>query len=93
MAAGLLLFAAVYALLLRGVVRARGSFRRLADIGFEVSLLAFVLGVARSQPWHLIWPAALAGFSSRWWAWPAVIGLSALMLVAQVWVEWGAPGL
>ena len=93
MAAGLLLFMAIYVLLLRGVVRARGSFRQLAHIGFEVSLLAFVLGVARSQPWHLIWPAALAGFSSRRWAWPVVIGLSALMLIAQVWVEWGTPGL
>jgi hypothetical protein len=93
MVAGLLLFTVAYVLLLRGVVRARGSFRQLARIGFEVALLAFVLGVARSQPWHLIWPAALAGFSSQRWAWPAVIGLSALMLVAQVWVEWGTPGL
>jgi hypothetical protein len=93
MAAGAFLFTAVYAILLRRVVGVRGSFRRLAEIGFEVSLLAFVLGVARSQPWHLIWPAALAGFSGRWWAWPAMIGLSGLMLVAQVWVEWGTPGI
>lgn len=68
-------------------------FQRLMDTSFAIVLLAFVLGAARSQPWHLIWPAALAGLTSRRWAWPAIIGLSTVMLCAQVWVEWGAPGL
>ena len=93
MGAGLLLFAAIYGLLLWRVSQARGSFRRLADAALEVTLLAFALGVARSQPWHLIWPVAMAGFSSRRWAWPVVVGLSAVMLLAQVWVEWGAVGV
>jgi hypothetical protein len=71
----------------------QARFQKLMDVSFVVSLLAFVLGAARSQPWHLIWPAALAGLSTRRWAWPAVIGLSVVMLAVQVWVEWGAPGL
>jgi hypothetical protein len=63
------------------------------DTGFLVSLLVFLFGAARSQPWHLIWPASLAGLSTQRWAWPMVILLSALMLVTQIWVEWGTPGL
>ncbi len=67
--------------------------QRLFDAGFAVSLLIFVLGAARSQPWHLIWPASLAGLSARRWAWIPIIALSAVMLLSQLWIEWGAPGL
>ena len=91
--AGLLLFAVVYGLLAWRLVRGGVRFRELADACFVVALLAFLLAAARSQPWHLIWPAALAGLSHRRWAWPVVAGLSAVMLWGQVWVEWGAPGV
>ncbi len=67
--------------------------QRLFEAGFTVSLLIFVLGAARSQPWHLIWPASLAGLSARRWAWLPVIALSAVMLLSQIWVEWGTPDL
>jgi hypothetical protein len=92
------LFLASYAVLLwRFVVHRDRSaplvLSNLMDLSFVLSLLAFVLGVARSQPWHLIWPAALAGLSSKRWAWPLIVGLSIVLLVSQVWVEWGAPGL
>jgi hypothetical protein len=98
---GALLFAAVSVVLLWRSDRQRGSrssleqygaFRHMADVSFVMSLLLFAFGAARSQPWHVIWPASLAGLSGRRWAWPAIIGLSALMLGVQVWVEWGAPG-
>jgi hypothetical protein len=89
---GLLLFALVYLVLAWRFVRRRRSFGRLASASFCVSLLAFLLGAARSQPWHLIWPAALAGLSDRRWAPAVVAGLSFVMLAAQLWVEWGAPG-
>lgn len=96
--AGAGLFLASYGILLWRFVagRSRASrpdLARLLDLGFYISLLAFVLGAARAQPWHLIWPAALAGLSSRRWAWPLIVGLSVVLLVGQVWVEWGAPGL
>jgi hypothetical protein len=65
----------------------------LLDASFVAALLAFILGAVRSQPWHLIWPVSLAGLSSRRWASPLSFGLSALMLISQAWVEWGAPGL
>jgi hypothetical protein len=71
----------------------RDWVQRLLDVGFMVSLLLFLLGAARSQPWHLIWPASLAGLSTRRWAWAVVIFLSVLMLVSQFWVEWGMPGV
>lgn len=90
---GLLLFVVALMVLGRRFVQEEGSFRRLMDFSFLVSLLAFLLGAARSQPWHLIWPAALAGLTERRWAWPVVVALSVLMLVVQVWVEWGAPGV
>jgi alpha-1,6-mannosyltransferase len=91
--AGLFLFVVAYGLLAWWLVRGAVRFRGLADACFVVALLAFVLAAARSQPWHLIWPAALAGLSHRRWAWPVVAGLSAVMLWGQVWVEWGAPGI
>jgi hypothetical protein len=67
--------------------------QRLLNVGFVVSLLVFLLGAVRSQPWHLIWPASLAGLSAQRWAWPVIVALSALLLAAQIWVEWGTPGL
>lgn len=93
LAVGLLLFSVAYLVLAWRLARGRGSFQQLANAGFVASLLVFVLAAARSQPWHLIWPAALAGLSDRRWAWPVVAGLAILMLTVQVWVEWGAPGL
>jgi hypothetical protein len=90
---GLLLFAGMYVTLSHRLFKRPDSFQQLLDATFVVSLLAFLLGAARSQPWHFIWPTVLAGFSKRRWAWPVVIGLSAFMLVSQVWIEWGVPGL
>jgi hypothetical protein len=85
-------FALAYAGLTWKFARGPGFLQHLANASFLAALLAFVLGAARSQPWHLIWPVALAGLSDRRWAWPVSLGLSAAMLAAQVWVEWGAPG-
>jgi hypothetical protein len=93
MVAGLLLFAGALSALTWWLGRRPASYRRLADASFLALLFAFVLGAARSQPWHLIWVAALAGLSPRRWSWPVVAGLSALLLWGQVWVEWGAPGM
>lgn len=90
---GVLLFVPAYVILGLRVMRSGGSFQQLGNACFAVSLLAFLLGVARSQPWHLLWPVSLAGLSDRRWAWPAVTGLSTAMLVAQIWVEWGVPGI
>jgi hypothetical protein len=106
LATGMALFAAAYVVLIfrllrRGSALRQGSgqallhgqaFRQLLDVSFLASLLLFLLGAARSQSWHLIWPLALAGLSSRRWTWPVVAGLTSLMLVVQVWIEWGAPG-
>jgi hypothetical protein len=89
---GLVLYAVAYAVLAYRLARGRPSFQQLANTSFVVSLLLFVLGAARSQPWHLIWPAALVGLSDRRWALPLLAGLSTVMLAAQIWVEWGAPG-
>jgi hypothetical protein len=89
---GLFLFAIAYLVLTWRFFRSGGMFEQLVSIGFDVSLLAFVLGAARSQPWHLIWPATLASLSERRWALPTVTILSAVMLSVQAWVEWGAPG-
>jgi hypothetical protein len=89
---GLGLFSLAYLGLLRRLARQGDTCQQLCQGAFLASLLAFVLGAARSQPWHLIWPAALAGLSDRRWAWPLVAGLSVLFLGVQVWVEWGAPG-
>jgi hypothetical protein len=89
---GMLLFVLAYILLGWRLIRSRTSFQQLGNACFAASLFAFLLGAARSQPWHLIWLASLAGLSDRRWAWPVVVGLSAVMLVVQTWVEWGAPG-
>jgi hypothetical protein len=89
---GLVFFAVAYAVLAYRLARGRGSFQQLANTGFAVSLLLFALGAARSQPWHLMWPAALVSLSDRPWALPLLAGLSIVMLAAQVWVEWGTPG-
>jgi hypothetical protein len=93
MVAGLLFLAVAYMWLLRRMLRGDRSFQELGNLGFATALLAFVLGAARSQPWHLIWPLSLAGLSNHRWAWPAVVVLSAVELVTQLWVEWGTPGL
>lgn len=90
---GLLLFAAIYVMLAWRFARGPAHFQGLADAIFLVMLLAFLLGAARSQPWHLIWPAALAGISQRRWAWPVVACLSVGLLWAQIWIEWGTPGI
>lgn len=93
MGVGLLLFGLAYLVLVARLLKERVSWQRLMNASFGIALLAFVLGAARSQPWHLLWPASLAGLSDWRWAWPLIAGLSAIMLVVQVWVEWGAPGL
>lgn len=90
---GLLLLAVAYVVLVRQAICDRGPFQRLADIGWASLLLLFLLGAARSQPWHLIWPLALAALVGRRWVWWVLTGLAAVLLAAQVWVEWGAPGL
>jgi hypothetical protein len=90
--AGLLLFAVLLVVLVWRFAREQVTFGRLADTCFVAALLIFVLGAARSQPWHLLWPAALAGLSNRRWAWPCIVALSVALLWGQVWVEWGAPG-
>lgn len=92
MVLGLGLFAVTYLGLLWWLVRREGACQELCHGAFLALLLALLLGAVRSQPWHLIWPAALAGLSDRRWAWPLVAGLSVLLLAVQVWVEWGAPG-
>jgi hypothetical protein len=93
MGAGLILFAMVYGMLVWRLARKEPTFGELMRAGFLSLILAFLLGAARSQPWHLIWATALAGLSPSPWAWPAIMGLSTVMLVCQLWVEWGAPGL
>ena len=90
---GLGLFAVAYTVLVWWLVRGECSLQQLGNVCFFASLLAFLLGAARSQPWHLIWPTALAGVSDRRWAWPVVVGLSALMLAAELWVEWFGAGV
>jgi hypothetical protein len=89
---GLLLYGLTYVPLLRGMFGDPDSQAGLLDRIFVASLMIFVLGVARSQPWHLLWPASLAGLSRKRWAWPTVAALSVAMLLGQVWVAWGAPG-
>ncbi len=91
--AGLLMFCVAYIVLWVRLIRGQSAFQPFGNAGFAALLLIFVFGVARSQPWHLIWPATLAGLADRRWAWPAVVGLSGILLLAQIWVEWGMPGV
>jgi hypothetical protein len=93
LALGLGAYIVAYGLLMGRLGRRGVDFQGLADGAFAVAALAFGLGAARSQPWHLIWPAALAGLSAWRGAGPLVAGLSVLLLGFQVWVEWGMPGL
>ena len=90
---GMSLLALIYVLILVRASRASGSFQRLVNLGFLAFLLTFLLGVARSQPWHLLWPASLVGLSDYRWAVPLCIALSGIMLAVQVGVEWATPGL
>ena len=90
---GLFLFLLAYVVLFVRAWRGSGSFQQLMNVSFLALLLAFLLGAARSQPWHLLWPAALAGLSDYRWAVPVIAGLSGIMLVVQVGVEWAVPSL
>jgi hypothetical protein len=93
MVAGLILFTMVYVTLVGRFALREGTLRELMGASFLALLAAFLLGAARSQPWHLIWATAVAGLAPSRWAWPVVLALSAMMLLSQLWVEWGAPGL
>ncbi len=71
----------------------------LVETSFTLLLFTFLLGAARSQAWHLLWPLALAPLvvarSLRAATAAAVVSLgalSALMLASLGWVEWGRPG-
>jgi hypothetical protein len=101
MVAGLALLAVAYVLQmqkLKGLVPDQPSaLRTLAESACVLLLLTFLLGAARSQPWHLLWALALApllAVSRTRKATPAVaLGpLSALMLASFGWIEWGQPG-
>jgi hypothetical protein len=89
---GIGLFVIAYAVLVWRGIGSECSFQRLGNACFSASILAFLLGAARSQSWHLIWPAALAGVAGRRWAWPLVVGMSVIMLAVQLWAEWGGTG-
>jgi hypothetical protein len=91
--AGLGVFAIAFTVLVWWVMRGDLSLQQIGNACFFASLLAFLLGAARSQPWHLIWPVALAGVSDRRWAWPVVAGMSTLMLAVELWVEWVGAGV
>ena len=90
---GLLLFSMAYISLLVRFWRGSRSFQDLVNGGFTALILAFLLGAARSQPWHLLWPATLAGLSSSRKMQAVIVGLSGLMLAVQVSVEWAVPSL
>jgi hypothetical protein len=90
---GLGLFLLAWGVLLVRVWRGSGSFQQVANAGFLAMGLAFVLGAARSQPWHLLWGAALGGLAEKRWVPPVIVGFSGLMLVMQVGVEWAQPVL
>jgi alpha-1,6-mannosyltransferase len=90
--AGLGLFVLIYVAVLVRVGSRPGSVSGLMEAGFGLSLLAFILGAARSQPWHLIWATSLAGLAGKRWAWLVVIALGGLLLAGEVWVEWGMLG-
>ena len=93
LAIGMSLLLLIYVLLLIQASRGSGSFQRLVNFGFLAFLFTFFLGAARSQPWHLLWPASLVGLSDYRWAVPLCIALSGIMLAIQVGVEWAIPGL
>ncbi len=93
LAAGLLLFLLTWCALLVKAWRENGSFQQLVNGSFVALLLVFLLGAVRSQPWHLLWGAALAGLSDYRWAPVALVSLSGLMLAVQVTVEWATPAL
>jgi alpha-1,6-mannosyltransferase len=90
--AGLVLFVLIYGAVLVRMGGRFDSISSLIEAGFGLSLLAFILGAARSQPWHLIWATSLAGLAGKRWAWLVVIALGGLLLAGQVWIEWGMPG-
>jgi len=90
---GLLLFLLAWGALLVQAWRGNGSFQQLVNGSFLALLLVFLLGTVRSQPWHLLWGAALAGLSDYRWAPAALVSLSGLMLAVQVTVEWATPAL
>jgi hypothetical protein len=91
--AGMCLYCLAYLLIAMRFWRGSGSYQHLVNSSFWALLLAFILGAARSQPWHLLWPAAVAGLSESRWARRVVLGLSGVMLAVQIGVEWGMPGL
>ncbi len=88
---GLCMYGLAYLVLLVRFWRGRGTFQQLINSSFMALLLAFILGAARSQPWHVLWPAALAGISSNRRARSMVVGLSGIMMAVQVGVEWLVP--
>lgn len=90
---GLMLFSVAYLYLLVCFWRGRGSFQELVNSSFMALLLVFLLGAARSQPWHLLWPATLAGLSSSRKTQAVIVALSGLMLAVQVSVEWAVPSI
>jgi hypothetical protein len=103
MAAGIVLLVGGYGWELRSLfqrlARPPAQMGPLVESSFTVLLLVFLLGAARSQPWHLLWAltlAPLAAVFSRWnsrlAAAVSLIWLSGAMLAAMVWVEWGHPG-
>ena len=101
MYAGLALLAAAYVLQMWKLNRAytglRSALGPLVASACTLLLFTFLLGAARSQPWHLLWALALAplvAVARTWRSTPAIVlgPLSALMLAAFGWVEWGQPG-
>lgn len=88
---GSFLFLLAWGALLVVAWRKKGASQQLVNTAFVLLLLAFILGAARSQPWHLLWGVALGVLSDYRWAPPALVGLSGLMLAAQVGIEWATP--
>jgi hypothetical protein len=101
MNAGLALLAVAYVLqiwkLNRFYTAQQSALGPLVESACTLLLLTFLLGAARSQPWHLLWALALAplvAVAHGWRATPTIVlgPLSALMLASFGWVEWGQPG-
>jgi hypothetical protein len=93
LAVGLALFAVLLVAVTWWLWREGASYQDLVNAAFCSSLLLFVLGAGRSQPWYLLWPATLGGLSNLRWAWPTIVVLSVVMMGTQLWIEWGTPGL